>query len=1061
MTARALGLVLLVVLIASGTSAFAKPEYKAVRLLDKQADAVLTAWRAGDAAELQRIASMPVPDRMRVVITIAFRAKDAGERRAALLAYADRTDEAVARVARAWAEAGDESLQAEIAAAQKLAGPAKAPQHGHPHGAPSLDGFATLPPLRKPSIFAGLAHLTYARALSAARRFDEALERTAAVRRYADEMDWLLLAHQAHFVDGETYQVLRKRGASADAYMRAAAAAARAHNPLLESRALQFVIIMLGRLGRLPDRYDALMRLQVLEPPDATARGALNIELWLAKTEIDLGALDAAEARLKDILRRARAQDLKGPTRKARVLLVSLFGAQGRMDRALSEAEHLLDDPSFQEDDLDRRRALITIASTYHQLGLTARALALCRSVIGEGEAEKIAASPAFGSVLVYVARLLREMGRDAEAQHELERALALYRRHARMTSVGHALGALASVHLDNRRLGEARRIADAYDEITKESGARTRAKARGLRASISLAEKRPRVARTEFEAALRLAGEADARPSEDAWLMAGLGRAQAALGKHHLAATTLKRATVLLLGMASGLGDRHALVLRDRARRVAMDGFAATAAQAATPKSPHIVDDAWWFREAAQALLLAQTIRNTHAAARDAAAPRDRSNEVSALRALAAAQTSLLITQTRDAPDLAELERARKKLEAAHARYEHVAASIDAKSRSEGAAWSRAGPVALDAFQARLAPGDVALAYVVGPKQVHGIAVHRDVAEIIALGESAGLREGVKAWRELASTPNGPAAILGDRLYTQLVRPFARHLQNAKRLVILPDAELAYVPFGALVSKRDEAGDAIRYLLDDFEVAYAPSASVLQALHRRAKKQAAGRGLLALGDPVYPKGSGGGNPAPLLALRDGLARLEPLKASGEEVTRIAALYPEARRRVLLRENATLESWHAALRADDTAPWRAVHLACHGIVDPARPRLSGLVFGGGGILNVEQIHRTHIPADLVVLSACNTAGGALSHGEGVLGLARGFFQAGASRVAMSAWRVADAPTAELMTAFHRHWVKGGAASTALRAARLALRRSNGPYAHPYYWAPFVLWGSLD
>ena len=128
-------------------------------------------------------------------------------------------------------------------------------------------------------------------------------------------------------------------------------------------------------------------------------------------------------------------------------------------------------------------------------------------------------------------------------------------------------------------------------------------------------------------------------------------------------------------------------------------------------------------------------------------------------------------------------------------------------------------------------------------------------------------------------------------------------------------------------------------------------------------------------------------------------------------------------------------------------------------MDPDRPRLSGLVFAGGGILSVEQIHRLHVPSDLVVLSACDTATGPYHRGEGVMGLTRGFFQSGVPRVVVTSWSVSDDATGALMADFHRQWAPGATdAGAALREARLALRRSGGPQAHPYYWGPFVYWG---
>ena len=134
-------------------------------------------------------------------------------------------------------------------------------------------------------------------------------------------------------------------------------------------------------------------------------------------------------------------------------------------------------------------------------------------------------------------------------------------------------------------------------------------------------------------------------------------------------------------------------------------------------------------------------------------------------------------------------------------------------------------------------------------------------------------------------------------------------------------------------------------------------------------------------------------------------------------------------------------------------------MAAHAFVDPEHPRLSSLVLAGGQVLDVDAIHRLRVPADVAVLSACSTGRGALLRGEGVLGFARGFFYAGVPRVVVSNWVVSDAQSATILRRFHEKMVREGlTAAAALRAAKLAALRSGGEAAHPFAWAPFVLWG---
>jgi len=135
-----------------------------------------------------------------------------------------------------------------------------------------------------------------------------------------------------------------------------------------------------------------------------------------------------------------------------------------------------------------------------------------------------------------------------------------------------------------------------------------------------------------------------------------------------------------------------------------------------------------------------------------------------------------------------------------------------------------------------------------------------------------------------------------------------------------------------------------------------------------------------------------------------------------------------------------------------------VHIACHGVLDTERPMLSGLALGGGDVLSVADVYRLRVPADLVVLSACETGLGPISDAEGVLGLPRAFFFAGAPRVVVSAWKVSDQDSKDLMLSFYRSMREGGRpAGAALREAKL--QQIAAGRNHPYHWAGFTLWGS--
>ncbi|HQR36473.1 MAG TPA: CHAT domain-containing protein, partial [Blastocatellia bacterium] len=152
--------------------------------------------------------------------------------------------------------------------------------------------------------------------------------------------------------------------------------------------------------------------------------------------------------------------------------------------------------------------------------------------------------------------------------------------------------------------------------------------------------------------------------------------------------------------------------------------------------------------------------------------------------------------------------------------------------------------------------------------------------------------------------------------------------------------------------------------------------------------------------------------------------------------------------------------------SSELAQYRIVHFATHGLLNSEHPELSGLVFSlvdesgksQDGFLRLHEIYNLRLSADLVVLSACQTALGKQIKGEGVVGLTRGFMHAGTPRVVASLWQVNDLATAELMKLFYRGMLKDGQRpAAALRAAQLELMKQKR-WASPYFWAAFTLQG---
>ena len=291
------------------------------------------------------------------------------------------------------------------------------------------------------------------------------------------------------------------------------------------------------------------------------------------------------------------------------------------------------------------------------------------------------------------------------------------------------------------------------------------------------------------------------------------------------------------------------------------------------------------------------------------------------------------------------------------------------------------------------------------------------------------------------------------QQIYKKLFQPLAPYLVKARKLVIVPDGVLAYLPFETLVNENKPVPS---YLLERFAISYAPSASALAALtaHRHATASDA-KGIIAFGDPQYSKTAAGA----AQSVRGN--ELRQLPYTRMEVNEITALFPAAERRVFLG----LDAQEQNVKSEPLGQYRYVHFAAHGIIDEDYPARSGIMLSIGtgstedGMLQMSEVMRLKLNADLVTLSACRSGLGKLLNGEGMIGLTRSFLYAGAESVAVSLWSVNDIATASLMKSFYKYLQAGKSKDEALQAAKLELLKGQQrAWRHPYYWAPFVLVG---
>jgi CHAT domain-containing protein len=377
--------------------------------------------------------------------------------------------------------------------------------------------------------------------------------------------------------------------------------------------------------------------------------------------------------------------------------------------------------------------------------------------------------------------------------------------------------------------------------------------------------------------------------------------------------------------------------------------------------------------------------------------------------------------------------------------------------------------PLRLGAIQALLEPQAALLEYAMGRDGSFLFIVTRDGLRRYRLPPKREIGPLVKELRAALASPGrrefGRYVSAARRLYDLLVAPADDVLRVQRRLLIAPDDALYHLPFEALLSGG--ASGARRgyrdqnYLIKRWAISYTPSASVLAGLREPAPREADqpdGKTFIAFADPAYdadeasaPAGATG------LATRGKLRRLAE---SGREVGEIARLYRAEETAVFTRQSATEEM---VKNSDAVSRARRLHFATHARMDEQRPQSSGLLLARGagsaedGVLQIAEVFKLKLRADLVVLSACETGLGRTLSGEGVIGLTRAFMSAGARSLIVSLWQVDDGSTADLMTGFYHRLDRVGDKAEALRRAKLELIEADR-YAHPFFWAPFTLSG---
>jgi CHAT domain-containing protein len=404
-------------------------------------------------------------------------------------------------------------------------------------------------------------------------------------------------------------------------------------------------------------------------------------------------------------------------------------------------------------------------------------------------------------------------------------------------------------------------------------------------------------------------------------------------------------------------------------------------------------------------------------------------------------------------------VSRLRLKLMAAQSTHD-VASLRDEIFMEEQARWVTPGAsvlqansretVAVEQLEKRLPASTVLLEYVMADPNSYCLVISASGSRIVHLGSKARIDALVGSYLKSVKAKL-PAIREARSLYDVLVRPI-RETTQQETLIIVPDGQLHLVPFDAL---RDPSG---RYVVETRTVIYSPSASSFYLLREQKRPQAGRKSLLAVGGVPYA-----GSSLNRSVLTRGFNRsgFVDLPSSADEVRIAQAAFPNGKVDLLVGPSAT----EAAFKAASLNEYRIIHLAVHGFADSTFPDRAALVLlsdpsvGEDGFLQASEIAQLRFDADLVVLSACETAVGPLQGQDGTANLTRAFLMAGARTVISTLWQIDDSSSLFLMKRFYAHLSTNQSAASALTAAKRDVLRTFGPKALPYQWAAFTIEGA--
>ena len=349
---------------------------------------------------------------------------------------------------------------------------------------------------------------------------------------------------------------------------------------------------------------------------------------------------------------------------------------------------------------------------------------------------------------------------------------------------------------------------------------------------------------------------------------------------------------------------------------------------------------------------------------------------------------------------------------------------------------------------------------YCLGKKGSYAFVITKRKLKIFPLPPAKKIQKQVKEYLNAITERENQDFHLGYELFCTLVLPGLE--KKIKKLIFIPDDILHYLPFETLLTQENKK----RWLIEDYQIAYAPSISSLREIIQRERSSSLKpqKDILVFGDPFfYPDEEEDRTEDTLENLRSantfGFLRLE---YSGLEIEKIAGLFKKTKISIFRKEKATEKQ----LKKLNLTDYKILHFATHSLIDDKKPARSSIIFSPGntstedGFLQMREIFNLKLNSDLVTLSSCQTGLGQFIKGEGIEGLSRAFFYAGASSALISLWAVHDQASSQFMARYYFHLRSSNSIMNSLQKTKLEMIDSD-ILSHPYYWAGFVVTGKSD